>query len=458
MNRRRLALIFGNEDYSDAAKLKSCVKDADDMAATLTSLGFQCTKYHNLNKRSTDIAIRDFCATIEDDDCILIYFSGHGMEAYRSGNNLLNIIILDACRFDENNDTWKIKAINKQPHLKAAFGNALTPHINIPKDSQFALIFSSDPGTVSYSGEEGGNSFFTSALLNHLATPQLEHSLINGHNFGKTIGISYDPTDHKTVEMIEHELNKYGLRVWTIYDHMNDNFIPSFISLMNSTQYLIVCLSDMYRLNNRCRTELLYATASGHRVLSWKVHTPTNNSDNDEQIRIHAIKTLLQRIIPNDIENIQTTVPSIVDTEHVNIHVERRSIPTNLKNYRRTKEIMSLENWTNTEVLAWCELINLPGFLKLLTNFDGQSVIRLYEFCKQNSTETISLLNNDLHHICQQDHISDIQISVHEFIRFQIEVEKLLSITSLRNSSISLSSSKVDIYKNRLKIKTCSIL
>ncbi|CAF5147882.1 unnamed protein product, partial [Rotaria sp. Silwood1] len=82
MNRRRLALIFGNEDYSDAAKLKSCVKDADDMAATLTSLGFQCTKYHNLNKRSTDIAIRDFCATIEDDDCILIYFSGHGMEAY----------------------------------------------------------------------------------------------------------------------------------------------------------------------------------------------------------------------------------------------------------------------------------------------------------------------------------------------------------------------------------------
>ncbi|CAF1587381.1 unnamed protein product, partial [Rotaria sordida] len=41
------------------------------------------------------------------------------------------------------------------------------------------------------------------------------HSIINDHNFGKTIGISYDPTDHKTVEMIEHELNKNGLRVWT---------------------------------------------------------------------------------------------------------------------------------------------------------------------------------------------------------------------------------------------------
>ncbi|CAF3563175.1 unnamed protein product [Rotaria sp. Silwood1] len=177
MNRRRLALIFGNEDYSGTAKLKSCVKDAEDMAAALTNLGFQCTKYHNLNKRAMDIAMRDFCTKIADNDCILIYFSGHGMEAYdlrRSGNNLLNIIILDACRFDEENDTWKTKAINKQPYLKAAFGNALTSHVNIPNESQFALIFSSDPGTVSYAGQEGGNSFFTSALLNHLVTPQLE--------------------------------------------------------------------------------------------------------------------------------------------------------------------------------------------------------------------------------------------------------------------------------------------
>ncbi|CAF4704165.1 unnamed protein product, partial [Rotaria sp. Silwood1] len=81
MDRRRLALIFGNEDYSGTAKLKSCVKDADDLAVALTNLDFQCTKYHNLNKRAMDIAIRDFCAIIADNDCILIYFSGHGMEA-----------------------------------------------------------------------------------------------------------------------------------------------------------------------------------------------------------------------------------------------------------------------------------------------------------------------------------------------------------------------------------------
>jgi len=253
--------------------------------------------------------------------------------------------------------------------------------------------------------------------------------------------------------MIEQELNKNGHRVWTTYDHMNEHFIPSFISIMNSTQYLIVCLSDMYRLNNRCRTELLYATTSDHHVLSWKVHIPTNNQDEDEQIRIHAVQTLLNRIALEDYEKPQT---SIADTAYVHINMEKRSIPTDLSRHPRTKEIKKLENWTNTEVVTWCQSMNSPGFLKLLANFDGQSVIKLYEFCRQNSTETVSLLNNDLHRLCKQDNIiPDIQISIQEFIRFQIEVEKLISTTSLEKSS---SSSKHDIHKTRSKIKICSIL
>ncbi|UJR13902.1 hypothetical protein I4U23_000908 [Adineta vaga] len=276
---------------------------------------------------------------------------------------------------------------------------------------------------------------------------------ITDHNFGKTIGISYDISDQETVQMIEQELNKNGHRVWTNYDHMNDQFIPSFISLMNSTEYLIICLSDMYRMNNRCRTELLYATTSGCCVLSWKVQIPTENSEENEQIRIRAIEILLKRITPIDKNTISST-----DITHVTVHMEKRSTPTNFNRRRRTKEIMNLENWTTTEVSRWCQSLNIPGFSKLITNFDGQSVVKLYEFCKQNSTETIAILNNDLHHICEQENISDIQISLHEFIRFQIEVEKVITSSELASSSLSLTSLKPEIYKKRLKIRTCSIL
>jgi hypothetical protein len=247
--------------------------------------------------------------------------------------------------------------------------------------------------------------------------------------------------------MIEQELNKGGHRVWTTYAHMDDHFIPSFVSIMNSTQYLIVCLSDMYRLNNRCRNELLYATTDDYQVLSWKVRAPTNNPNEDEKIRIRAIETLLNRIALDNIEKIPPA-----DVEYVNIQMEKR--PSNRR--RRTREMMNLENWTNPEVIAWCQTIDLPGFLKLITAFDGPSVIKLYEFCKPNSPETVSLLNNDLHNVCKQENIPDIQISVPEFIRFQTEVEKILPTSALENSSTS--SSRLDIKEKRSKIKICSIL
>lgn len=257
--------------------------------------------------------------------------------------------------------------------------------------------------------------------------------------------------------MIEQELSKHGLHVWTTYDNIDDNFVPSFISMMKNTKYFIVCLSDMYRLNNRCRTELLYATTSGHRVLSWKIHPPTNNPEENEQIRVHAVKTLLERIMPKQEENEKKVVPANIDTENIDVRILERRIPTDIYRHRRAQEIMSLENWTNKEVVAWCESLNLPGFVKLLKDFDGQSVIRLYEFCKQNSSETISFLNHDLEKICEQENIPSIQISIYEFIRFQIEVEQIIPTKIFRKSSILMSTSKLDVYKG-LKIKFCTLL
>ncbi len=94
------------------------------------------------------------------------------------GKKLLNIIILDACRYDEDNNTWKTNITNEQERPKPIFGHLLKDHVRLPTESQFALIFSCDPGTVSYSGNFSinGNSLFTSVLLNHLMTPNLNLS------------------------------------------------------------------------------------------------------------------------------------------------------------------------------------------------------------------------------------------------------------------------------------------
>ncbi|CAF4848166.1 unnamed protein product, partial [Rotaria magnacalcarata] len=91
----------------------------------------------------------------------------------RCGDNTLNVIILDACRADKDNNTWKTKGANAEECSEPAYRKALTSDDRLPTESQFALIFSSDPDTVSFGSKAGENSFFTSALLNHLITPNL---------------------------------------------------------------------------------------------------------------------------------------------------------------------------------------------------------------------------------------------------------------------------------------------
>ncbi|CAF1461683.1 unnamed protein product [Adineta steineri] len=153
------------------------------------------------------IAINKLCATINDGDCVLIYFSGHGMEEKgqtylipiedihnpalncicldkllnqlnNCGDKLLNIVILDSCRADEKNNTWKSKATSaeNEDDLKFAFDEVLSKNVRRKNDSQFFVIYSADPGTVSYAAgpHTNGNSYFTHSLLNHISTPDMK--------------------------------------------------------------------------------------------------------------------------------------------------------------------------------------------------------------------------------------------------------------------------------------------
>ncbi|CAF1538438.1 unnamed protein product, partial [Rotaria sordida] len=54
-------------------------------------------------------------------------------------DNLLNIIILDACRADKDNDTWKMKTMDEEEYFTPAFGKALTSHVRIPVETQFVV-------------------------------------------------------------------------------------------------------------------------------------------------------------------------------------------------------------------------------------------------------------------------------------------------------------------------------
>jgi uncharacterized caspase-like protein len=78
--------VIGNAAYEDVP-LTNPVNDAEDIARTLTQLGFDVTHKENLDQNSMKRAIREFGEKIRGGGVALFYFAGHGVQV--NGSNYL---------------------------------------------------------------------------------------------------------------------------------------------------------------------------------------------------------------------------------------------------------------------------------------------------------------------------------------------------------------------------------
>lgn len=195
---KRVALVIGNTSYTGQAHLgDNPVNDANDMVATLGTLGFKVIKAIDANYNQMTESIRKFGKEKRDADIALFFFSGHGMQVDQSNylipvnahienkqdmlfeaipvdkiqsimessnSNRLNIIILDACR---NNpfQSW------------TRGGSTGLATINPPNGTLIA--FSTSPGSTASNGS-GRNGLYTGELIRQLQIPQrIEDVFIN---------------------------------------------------------------------------------------------------------------------------------------------------------------------------------------------------------------------------------------------------------------------------------------
>jgi Caspase domain len=105
---KRLALVFGNADYSSGA-LKNPVNDANLMEATLKSLGFDVIKKINSTKAEMESAIREFSEKLPAYNVALFYYAGHGVQV--NGQNYL--IPTDAVLNKQTDCQWEAIEVNK---------------------------------------------------------------------------------------------------------------------------------------------------------------------------------------------------------------------------------------------------------------------------------------------------------------------------------------------------------
>lgn len=194
---RRVALVIGNSEYQNVARLPNPANDSAAIAETLKSAGFDVVESkRDLKASEMRRALRDFSDTARDADIAIVFFAGHGMEI--DGTNYLiptdavlerdidafdeaipldraltvieparklRLVILDACR-----DNPFAKSM-KRTVASRSIGRGLAKVE--PGSANTLIAFAAKAGSVASDGD-GKNSPFTAALVKYLPKPGLD--------------------------------------------------------------------------------------------------------------------------------------------------------------------------------------------------------------------------------------------------------------------------------------------
>lgn len=85
---KRVALVIGNDDYTNVTKLQKAVNDAKAVASTVRDIGFQVIEKFDVNRRTFDQQLNILNSKIEAGDEVVFFFAGHGISV-RGQNYLL---------------------------------------------------------------------------------------------------------------------------------------------------------------------------------------------------------------------------------------------------------------------------------------------------------------------------------------------------------------------------------
>jgi uncharacterized caspase-like protein len=310
---KRVALVIGNSEYETQMRLLNPRNDAQDMADSLKSLGFEVFLRVDADKQSFTRALEDFTRAVAGADIGLFFYAGHGMQYY--GSNYLmpvgahlqdevsvrfelialdeiqraldrstgvRILILDACR---NNPlaaelTRSMRASNRDASIPRGLAR-------IEQARGTVVAYSTQPNEIAEDGA-ARNSPFTRALLENLREPGLEI----GAMFRKVAARVYETTRGKQVPELSISLlsevflnrNETDAQVWGRVRTANDvAAIRDFIDRFPNSFYAADARMRLDMLDRDARARQEIATVEQARrdaeariaALTQQTQTPT---------------------------------------------------------------------------------------------------------------------------------------------------------------------------------------
>jgi hypothetical protein len=248
---KRVALVIGNSDYETRLKLFNPRNDAQDMADTLRSLGFDVILRVNADRQGFMQALAEFSRAVSGAEIGLFFYAGHGLQF--SGSNYLmpvgaqlqdevsirfelialeevqraldgsagvRILVLDACR--NNPLAAELTRSMRARSRDAAITRGLA---RIEQARGSVVAYATQANEVAEDGV-ARNSPFTRALLDSLREPGLEI----GTMFRKVATRVYQATGGKQVPELSISLlsevflnrNETDAQVWSRVRAAND--------------------------------------------------------------------------------------------------------------------------------------------------------------------------------------------------------------------------------------------
>jgi uncharacterized caspase-like protein len=194
----RLALVVGNDNYTQVPKLRNARNDAQSLARELEAAGFRVTRVLDANRTALNDALDNFVRRIEKGDEVVFFFSGHGSQPPQLGPFLLpvdiqvnsersiardglsleqvvddlnkrarfSLVIVDACRDDPFRETQAGRSLPP--------GSALS-RIEPPKGTMIIMAASKGQQALDRLGNNDPvpNGLFTRELIKQMRLPGL---------------------------------------------------------------------------------------------------------------------------------------------------------------------------------------------------------------------------------------------------------------------------------------------
>lgn len=200
----RVALVVGNSDYLHTSPLRNPRRDADAIATKLHELGFTVRQGYDLKHGEALELLRDFGASAKGADVVVFYYAGHAMQV--NGQNYL--VPVDASlrseadlKYEGLPLAWFIEELSKARRMRLVFLDACRDNPLAqsmartlgtrsaavsrglaridPQQLDTLIVYATAADEVAEDGS-GNHSPFTSALLEHMATPSLDVRLMLG--------------------------------------------------------------------------------------------------------------------------------------------------------------------------------------------------------------------------------------------------------------------------------------